>query len=351
MSVPYVQSSNAELRITAREKLPVLTMDDALLQIVAPIDHSENDMVMWETEDDITGLMESRTLNGEFGVINRTGAKSFTMNPSYWGNKIILDEARMTQARELGTFGSRLDVSKAQAKDQDHLLNLAIDRILYIISQFALSGKYYTNGLNGALILAQEVTIQTFTSTNPVNVVNTATPLVDLRAIRLKGRGTSADFGKSAVILMNAVTVNAFLANTNAGDLGKYLVINGGSTATPLDLTSLNRILQDQNLPTIVEYEGHYVDSAGQVQMRIPDGKAILVAKRPDGEPPMRWVFTANMNNMRPNSPDFQGEMKLSDIYYSWKWEEDPIRGISTMGFNGGLTVPHPKAMLAWTLW
>jgi len=27
------------------------------------------------------------------------------------------------------------------------------------------------------------------------------------------------------------------------------------------------------------------------------------------------------------------------------------VRGISTMGFNGGLVVPHPRAFISWSLY
>lgn len=349
VSAAYSFASNATLQQAAREKLPQLTMDDPLFDLVMPIEHDENDLVMWDVRDDIKGLMEPRTLNAEYGTIQRTGAKRFTMAPSYWGNKLVLTEEDLTRRRQIGTFGTRMDISRAQADDQDELLSIAIDRIRYTGWQFALNGYYYVSN-NGQSIKAQEFTIQTLTSSNPVNVPSTATPLADLREIGLKGRGNSADFGAGATILMNRKTLNAIFANSNAADLGKYLVINGGQTATPLDLTSLNRILLQQNLPQIREYEGSYLDSAGAVQMFIPDGKAVVVARRPDGEVPLKFVFTANLNNMSPETGQFHAE-KLSDLYYSFEWKTNPIRGISTMGFNGGLTVPHPKAMLSWTLW
>ena len=69
----FLYAENAELRVAAREKLPVTTLDNPIIQLVAPIDRIEAASVIWEVKDDIRGLMEARMLNSEFPTIQRTG--------------------------------------------------------------------------------------------------------------------------------------------------------------------------------------------------------------------------------------------------------------------------------------
>ncbi len=345
----FLYAENAELRVAAREKLPVTTLDNPIIQLVAPIDRIEAASVIWEVKDDIRGLMEARMLNSEFPTIQRTGLKQFQMNPSYYGESIVITEDRLTLGRRVGTHGDAIDLTSIQADDQDQLLNRAIDRITNVISEFARTGKYYVFQ-GGQSILAQQFTIQNFASTIPVSTVATATPLADIRKLQTDyGRGNSASFGANAKILLNRVTMNTILANTNGNDLGKFMALNGTPSAFPLTDVELNKYLTSQGLPEFVVWDGAYLDDNGVVQMHIPDGKAIVIGVRPDGATPMRYTFTRNANNMVMSGGQFNSE-SISDLYYSFEFKTNPVRGISTMGFNGGLVVPHPRAFISWSL-
>lgn len=350
VSPHFVYAENAVLTTAAREKLAVTTLDNPIIQMVAPIDRVDAASVNWEVKDDIRGLMEARMLNSEFPTIQRTGLKRFQMSPSYYGESIVITEDRLTLGRQAGTFGNAIDITAIQADDQDQLLNRAIDRITNVISEFARTGKYYVF-LDGRSILAQQFTIQTFASTIPVSTVATATPLADIRKMQTDyGTGNSASFGASARILLNRSTMNTILSNTNAGDLGRFMTLNGTPSAFPMTDVGLNKYLSSQGLPEFVVYQGAYLDENGVAQVHIPDGKAIVIGVRPDGATPMRYTFTRNTNNMVTSGGQFNSE-SISDLYYSFEFKTNPVRGISTMGFNGGLVVPHPRAFISWSLY
>lgn len=341
---------NAVLQSAAREKLPKITLDNPMFKYLCPITQDDADQVLWDQDDDIKGLMTPRIANAEFATVQRVGTKQMRMDPSKFGEKIVMTEDLMTRSRKNGEWGTIIDLSYQQAKDQDQLLTRAIDRIMNVAAKFHTDGEYYIN-INGSMVLAQKFTIQTFTSPIPLTTYATATPIADLRALKAQyGRISSAKFGSSAVILMNSVSLNALFANQNPGDLyGRY--VSGRAVAQPMNPSNLDAIMLQEDLPRIVEWDDAYFDENGVAQPHLPDGKAIVIGNRPDAATPSEFVFTANMNNIQSPGAQSDAELRLSDIYYNFELDRDPILGKSSMGFNGGLAPKHPRAFVSWTMW
>ncbi len=338
MTYQFTQSS--VLQAVLQNKIPVVTLNDPLFQDIMPINYVNAGMVIWEQKDDYTGLMSARGYDGEFGKITREGRNQYKVEPGKYGDQKPMSEEYLTNGREIGTFGDAINIERAQAEDQDHLLSIAISRLLKIGWDLVVNGTYSVPNADGQVIATGKVTTQSFTSVVPWTTVATATPLADLRAIKLKSRGYSTMFNKRAKLFVNSVTVNSLLSNTNSADLGGRRVINGAGQIQPLSLDQLNQILVEQDLPMIVEYDkGYKTNQTTQVQF-IPDGKGVVIGARDTGEPVSEFIMTRNANNLASGRG-------ATEFYYDFEFKKNPVRGISTLGFNGAPAVYFPSSIVS----
>lgn len=336
----YQFTQSAVLQAVLQNKIPVVTLNDPLFQDIMPIGYVDAGMVVWEQKDDYTGLMSVRGYDGEFGKITREGRNQYKVEPGKYGDQKPMSEEYLTNGREIGTFGDAINILKAQAEDQDHLLSIAISRLLKIGWDLVVNGTYSVPNTEGQILATGKVTTQSFTSVVPWSTVATATPLADLRAIKLKARGYSTMFNKRAKLYVNSVTVNNMLANTNAADLGGRRTINAAGQIQPLSLGQLNEILIEQDLPTIVEYDkGYKTNQTTQVQF-IPDGKGVVIGARDTGEPVAEFMMTRNANNLAAGRG-------ATEMYYDFEFKKNPVRGISTLGFNGAPAVYFPSSVVS----
>jgi hypothetical protein len=122
--------------------------------------------------------------------------------------------------------------------------------------------------------------VQTYDATTWATVA-TATPIYDLRQVKILGRGLNADFGAGAMALMNQTTFNNLIGNTNAADLG------GQKTTSLSPLVSaeqFNTVMLAADLPRIRVWEDGYYDTGGTFHLYVPNGKvAVLSARRAQG--------------------------------------------------------------------
>lgn len=333
--------TNAELREISQDLLPRLAADRPVFDFM-PIEEPDAFLVMWEQEDNYTGLQSVRGLNGEPPKVQKVGVKRFTMQPGVYGEFIPLDETELVVRRQYGTFATPVDISDLVMRAQRQLLVRRLDRIETIAWNLLTSGTFSVAGPSGAILHQDTFSLQTFTASVPWATVATATPLADLRAIQILARGHSVRFDRSSQLFINQKTANNMLANTNAADLYGRRVTG---LATINSIPQLNELLTMDNLPNIVPYDmGYQADPAipggtGTFTPFIADATGVVVGKRTDGSPIGNYQMVRNASN-----PDLGpgAYMKVID-----RGEIQVPRAIEVHdGHNGGPALFFPSALV-----
>lgn len=328
----FIYPSNAALKEVEQVKLPNLLQTDPIFTIM-PIVEEDAAILMWDQEDDWTGMQGLRGLSGAPGTVEKVGASRYLVKPGVYGEKTTIDEVDITQGRNLGTFNQPIDISKLVMRDQDRLLERRLNRIKYIGWKLVTTGAYSVSGPNG-IIHADSYTLQTLAGSD-WSTKATATPLQDFREAQLKSRGKGVSFGSQAKAYMNRVTFNRLIANTNQDDLAGKRTSGLG---TVLSLKDTNAILAGEDLPQIVVHDEGYLDDSGTFQPWIADDKVAIVGRRLNGAVIADYAMTRNANN--PNAAPGS---------YS-KVDDDPKRVPRTIyvhdGHNGGPRVYFPSAIV-----
>ena len=290
----YIYPTSADLNQIEQIKIPVLTMTDPLFEIM-PIENEDADLIMWEQMDNYTGLQGVRGLNGEPSKVQNVGGKRYNMLPGVYGEYTMIDETELTRRRKWGQFNTPINISDLVLQRQDFLLNRRIDRIRYIGWTLLTTGTFSTvHPITGVTLHTDSFSLQT-ASANVVWSTNaTATPLKDLRACQLLGRGKSTNFGGKAKAYMNRTTFNNLVANTNQNDIAGRRV---SGLLSPLNLGEINAVLMNEDLPTVIVYDEGYLDNSGTFQLFIPNGVVLIVGVRPGNAPVAKYKMTRNANN------------------------------------------------------
>ncbi|MBS1716461.1 MAG: major capsid protein [Armatimonadetes bacterium] len=331
----YTYPSNAELTLIMQEKLPVRTMDDSVFNIM-PLEDDDAALVLWEQEDNYTGLMNLRGLEGQPGRVSRVGMKQYMMQPGTYGDFISLDETEITISRAPGSVALPINLEQTILKRQDQLMNRAIDRLRYIGWSLVSNGQFTVPTPSGDLTHSDSFNLQTYVAGTPWSTSATATPLADFRNVKLLGRGKGVNFGQVATAYMNQVTFNNMVSNTNTADLAGRRV---AELFAPLNLDEINRVLLGEQLPQIEIYDDGYLDDSGTFQSFIPDNRVIVVGKRPGGQKVASFKMTRNANNVDSGPGMYT---KVID-----KGELQVPRTIEVhVGFNGGPVVYYPSAIV-----
>lgn len=330
----YVYPTNVELQEVAQVKTPKLTMDDPIFSIL-PIRDVDAAEVEWEQLDNYVGLQALRGLGGAPARVNRVGAKRYRQPPGAYGEFVTIDETEITRRRPMGTWEGPINVSDLVMSAQDQLLTRRIELLRYIGWTLLTTGTFsVANGVNGGVQHSGTFTLQT-SSGSDWSTVATATPLQDFRAVKLLGRGYGVSFGKQAKAYMNSTTANRMMNNTNASDLGGKRVLGGNSVNT---LSDFNRILLDNDLPEIVEYDEGYQNDSDTFVNFVADDKVIVVGARPAGQRLGEYQMVRNANNVNEAPGAY---MKVVD---------DPNRVPRLIevhdGHNGGPVIFFPSAIV-----
>lgn len=334
--------TSAELTEIAQDKIPRLTAQRAGFDIMPMVDQDAS-ILMYDQLDNFTGLQAARGLNGQPPAIAKTGAKRWLIQPGVYGEYEVLDETELTMRRQLGSFATPVNATDLIMIAQDKLLQRRLDRIEKIIWDLFTTGTFSVlgPGPNGVIVLHTDTfTTQTFSAIVPWSTPLTATPLADLRAVRLKHRGHSVDFGAGSKAYANQVTINQALSNANPLDLYGRRVTG---LATANNLVGVNSLFAQDNLPQITEYDEGYLDDTGTFQPFIPDGIVVLVGQRPAGQKVGEYRMTRNINN-----PNFAPGpyMRVFDR------SEDHIPGSIEVhdGHNGGPALYFGSAIVIMTV-
>lgn len=343
MAINFVYPTSAELREVEQEKLPRLTQERPIFQIL-PMESVNYHTLRWDQMDNYIGLQQARGLNGEPARVKRVGVKTWEVDPGVYGEYVTIDEMELTTRRTLGTFNQPVNVTDLVMSAQDQLLNRRLDRIEKTGWDLLIAQTYSILGPTGAVIHKDDVSGLIQTLTAGITWVNAATavPLANFRAAKLLGRGKGVSFGAGAKCYMNSTMVNQMLANTNSADLYGRRVTG---LATANNLAMVNTLLMADNLPQIVEYDEGYIDDAGSFQLFIPDNKALLVGKRNSSAVLGGYRFTRNVNN-----PEF-APGPYQRIVIKGQDNDDPPLNIRVHdGFNGGPVVYFPSSFVIMTI-
>lgn len=333
----FIYPTNVALQRVAMELVPRLITARPVFDFF-PIRNVESHVLEWEQADNYTGLQQIRGLDGQPTRVKPTGGKRYLMEPGVYGEFMTIDEKELTTRRGWGNLMGAIDVTDLVLEKQNRLLGRRLDRIEQICWTLLSTGTFSVADGN-AVLQTDSYTMQTFTASPAWGTVATATPLADLRAVQLKSRGYSVDFGAGSRLFMNRTTFNQLLSNTNAADLGGRRVTGLMTVNGP---QQLNEVLSADDLPSITIYDQGYLDDTGTFQLYIPNNKAILLGSRRDGDPIGEYRMTRNANNpnMAPGA-----YMKTVD---------DPNlvpRLISVHdGHNGGPVLFHPAAIVVMTV-
>lgn len=330
----YQFPTAVEMRQIEQEKLPVLEAERPIFQWF-PIEVSDTPILLWEQKDNFTGLQNVRGLDGAPRRVKQVGGKQFQMIPGTYGDFKTLSETEMTMRRQFGNFSGSIDIGDLVMEAQDHLLQRRYDRIEATLWSLCVTGTFSVLTEDGSVAHTDTFTIQTFTAGTAWSTIATATPIANFRSISTLGRGKGVSFGQRATALMNQVTFNNMLANTNANDLfGKRTAL--GSTYN--DITNINMLLAAEGLPKIVIYEGEYLNDAGAVQMFIPDGKVVVFGQRPSDARIGTYRYTRNVNNPGMAPGPYQKVI--------YRENQVPMTVEVHDGHNGGPIIWYPSSVL-----
>lgn len=333
----YVYPTNFELNTIARDKEPNLTGEDLAFQIM-PIERVNASKVKWRQKDNYKGLQQLRGMNGQPASVQRVGEKEYEEKPGIYGEFTSIDEMEMTDRAAFGSLNAPVSIDDLVMDAQDQLLERRYSRMRYVIWKLLVTGTFSVSLPHGAgspVAHTSTYTIQTY-SASDWSTVATATPLADFRGVQLLGRGRSVKFEAASMAIMNRVTANRLLSNTNANDLaGKRT----DGLANILSIPQANALLTGEGLPMIVIYDEGYIDDNDTFQLFIPDDKVVVVGQRPAGQRVGEIQVTRNANN--PGlEPDFY--QKVVD-----KGEDQVPRQIDVHdGGNWGPALYFPSAIV-----
>lgn len=330
--------TSAELREIAQAKLPNLVAARPIFSIM-PIETVDQHLLMWEQEDNYVGLQQIRGLNGQPGRVKKTGAKRYLMQPGVYGEYSTIDELELTERRQYGSFNQPVSIDDLVMREQDRLLGRRLDRIEWIGWTLLTTGTFSVTGPDGLTYQTDTFALQTHAGSD-WSTPATATPLADFRAVQLLSRGHSVDFGPSARAIMNRVTWNRMMSNTNANDLGGKKNIGLASVTS---ITDTNRILTEDGLPTVEIFDGGYLNDAGTFVPFIADDKVVVVGRRTDNGQVGAYRMTRNAQN-----PDLSpgAYMEVIDRGAEGAGKIIPRTIEVHDGHNGGPVVYFPSAIV-----
>lgn len=347
----YTYPTSAQLKLVAQEFFaPTVLSADPIFDLFPIVEQNESKLI-WEQPDNDYGLQALRGINGAPVVQNRLGLNVYEMDPGIYGDQYVIDEAMLTKMRVPGTFGEPISLDRLVAMGFDRLLKTEITRIRWILWTLLTTGSVTVlspTGQGGAKWVAS-FSFQVLTSSVNWATLGSAAPLADLRTGQLKARGVGASFGSGSKLFMNKTTSNRLLNNQNANDMfGRRQT--GASTINSIKM--VNQLLLDDGLPQVVEYDRGYYQTAGvagaggSFTTFIPDGVAVWVGEREDGETIGEYRLTRNANNpnMEPG-----GYVHTVDSLNQENPTKIPRELQVHRGHNGGPVMYFPRSVIVFT--
>lgn len=334
----FIFPSSVDLEQINQELVPRLESAREIFNIF-PTRSVDSHLLEWEQKDNYTGLQQVRGLNGMPSRVKPVSGKRYLFNPGTYGEFLAIDERQLTVRRQWGGFSTGINITDLVREAQDKLLQRRLDR-LETIGWTLLSTGTFSVADGTSTLHTDAYTTQTFSAGVTWATAATATPLADLRAVQLKSRGYSVDFGARAKAYMNRSTLNAVLSNTNANDLG-------GRRLTGLvsinSLAQVNQLYAMDDLPTLVPYDRGYIDDTGTFQLYIPNNKVVVIGARTDNDPVGEYRFTRNANNADLGPGPYMRVIDRGEFVIPRSIEVHD-------GHNGGPILYHPAAIVIMTV-
>lgn len=335
----FTYATPMELRVVEQDLLPTLVQDDPIFKIF-PLEEVNKTRLRWRQLDNFTGLQQVRGLNGRPKNVKMVGMNEFEYKPGVYGEFVTLDEEEITERGEMASWDEPMDLNDMVSVAQSFLLQRRIDRIRYIAFTLLATGVFSVANGRGEIMHVDSANFQTATAAVAWATVATATPLADIRAAQLKSRGHSVDFGRKAELWMNQGTFNAFIGNLNPNDLFGRRADYG---ATFNEIDAVNKLLNANNLPSIVIYDRTYQDDSNVTQLFLPNNKAILVGNRTNGGRIGAYRMTRNGVNPK-------GEPGAYTRVIDRREYEVPGSVELHDGHNGGMIVEQPTSIVMITV-
>lgn len=333
----FVYPTNARLREIEQDLLPNLVANRPIFEHL-PIENLDESEVIWEQKDNFIGLQQLRGLNGPPIRVHRIGGKRYRMEPGYYGDEIIINEAELTRRRKWGQWGEPISLDDIVLELQNQLLQRRLDRLEYIGWTLLSTGTFSVATPEGGIMHTDSWTFQSFAASVPWSTLATATPLSDLRNVVLKHRGHSVMFDSTARAYMNANTYNNLVKNNNASDLFGRRTAGLG---TIQNLKDINTLFAGDDLPTIVKYDKGYLDDNNNFQLFIPDSIVVVVGKRPGGMLVGKYTMTRHASNPNMAPGAFMG------VEDSASYGRPVPRMIKVIdSHNGGPTIEFPSSVV-----
>lgn len=322
---------------------------------IAPTVTKNTFNVRWAQADNYHGLQQMRGLDGQAPKVQRIGSTTYTYEPGVYGEHTVITEQELLKRAIPGRPEIRIPVDDLVMADARLLTTRELDgmeaRVWILLATGTISVPL--GGPNAPLSWSDTYTTQTYSPTVPWSTLSTATPIANLQTIQQLSVGHSALFGATSTLYMNQVTANRLINNTNSSDFGGKKDQYG---ATLNALPAFNNYFQGQNLPKVeindrgyqlLPISGPETTPTTQFKKFIPDGTAILVGKRPDNSNVLEFQQTINAMNPGFAAGPYQFIKDFSAGINAPK--ELPPRLEVHRGFNGGLTVLFPSAIVSIT--
>ncbi len=310
------------------------------LQLMPPTNQDAT-QIIYERDALLRGVQAARGLDGATQPAKLPGFDQFASDPAYYGDHIRLSEKDLVERRQAGDWMAFDNQGTLTGKAAEYLERRQGDRMEKNVFDLLVNGSYDGQDAQGRSKYFDIYAIQRYTPGTLFSNLSGSSPLTFLRdTIATAELGVSVDF-RGGEMLMNRVTLNLILSNTNANDLGgKRFDI--GQTLNSVE--ELNDILLANDLPKVRLYnEGFYPDTGG-FQRFIPNGRIIILGKRTDGEPIGEyWLTRAAQNGGRPGW--------WTDVVDNTSGAlADPPHVLVKAGHNGGPKLWYPEAALSLTV-
>jgi hypothetical protein len=320
---------------------------------IAPMVEADTGQVRWEQKDNYYGLQQMRGMDGAPTRVVSVGRQVFSYDPGVYGEYDSPSEMELTNRSQGVSSNVPIDISDLVFERMDMLMTRAFDRIEYNI---------WTTLINGtiSIVIGDPVTgkqygytdtyvTQTVTGTSWGGSPSTATPIQNFQTVQQLGVGYSVDLGAGATAYMNGATAYNLLNNTNNNDFGGRRDMFG---ATLNNLNQVNDYFQAQNLAKIVVYDqGYYPtiggNTTGAFTKFIPNGKVLIIGKRPGDVPVAQYKMTkCAPNGYRPGMYSF-----YKDFNQGINCAKEVGKGLEIHhGHNGGMAVMYPSAVVTLTV-
>ncbi|MGH9942944.1 MAG: major capsid protein [Pyrinomonadaceae bacterium] len=296
MPLIYTFPTNFELDVVVQEYMVQHEM--FLGEEILPFEEMDSQKVRWDEEDNESGMTPPHNMDSEPRIDERPGSKTREYEPIPFKGSELIKESELLRARELGTLGGVINLDRYVAKRTRARQDKTYIRAEWCRWQALCNGEININ--ENGVVVRETFPIQVYDALQPWDNHGAATPLKDANAVDLLFRGTGAT-ARGAIEYMNKTTFNHLIENTNDQDIRGFRSQNFADVT--FDLVNINKMLEARGLPMIKVYDDGYYDRNKLFQTFIPNGKSVVVGKRPMNQKVGAFGMTPTMHRSKNGVP------------------------------------------------